>query len=550
MLARRKIKTSEVSEDMPLPTSQAHVNIVNMRPLTFYRASILSLFFMFAQLASAAVFEVSTAEELQAALATAASNGGDDEILLREGTYFGNFKYVPEESFALKVTGVGRGKTTLDGNGKAYVFFLSAKTFTPNLLFSDLDLRNSSQSEGSVLRLTSSEDRPFGWNAGEVPVFRIANAHLNSSHTSHKAIFVSGIDLEMQEVNFEGGSLVCDTCSVFIDKSVLVIPKGSIEVGAVRIANSRISSDLFSSSQFLSGQRQFRAPEVAGSKLNVSSISFANGSTKLVENHIRSAYLRINAGGSLVSNVIEIVGFTDSFNSGFRIGTDPGLRDVTLDNNLVFGRASLNIADVTKLNLTSNTFVLPVSVSLSSGGSSQTVVNNVFDPFDEGAGLIVAGFAESATLKNNVLPTDSSSIWDVDTGNIIGDPGFYDPDNGDYHLSASSPAINSGTNETVASSETLDLDGNSRVIDGTIDIGAYERNLTALHPADTNGNSEISQDEFDLYNQAWRANEAWPTAPAAIPVDFVTRAGYLLQKGGTYKNIGVGKPQTWVPLSD
>lgn len=517
----------------------------------FLRLAGLICLLSFSAVSGAVVFEVTNAEEFQAALSAASNNGGDDEILLREGTYFGNFKYVPEESFALKVTGVGRGKSILDGNGKAYVFFLSAKTFTPTILFSDLDMRNTSQSEGSLLRLTSSEDYPFGWNIGVVPNFRITNVHLSSPDTSHKAIFVSGIDLQMEEVNFEGGSLVCDTCSVFIDESVLALPKGSIEVGAVKITNSRISSDSFTSSQFKSGQYQFRAPEVSGSKLNVSSISFANaGSTRLAENHIRSAFLRINAGGSLASNVIEIVGLTNSFNSGFRIDTDPGSREVTLDNNLVFGQVSLTIAEVTKLNLTSNTFVLPVSVSLSSGGSTQTVVNNVFDPFDGGEGFIVEGFAESATLKNNILPTGSSSIWDIDTGNIIGDAGFYDPDNGDYHLSASSPAINSGTNETVVSSETLDLDGNPRVVDGTIDIGAYERNLTALHPADTNGNSEISQDEFDLYNQAWRANENWPTSPSVIPVDFVTRAGYLLQKGGAYKNIGVGKPATWVPVSE
>ena len=38
----------------------------------------------------ASVFVVSTSEELQAALSAAASNGGDDEIFLGAGTYFGN----------------------------------------------------------------------------------------------------------------------------------------------------------------------------------------------------------------------------------------------------------------------------------------------------------------------------------------------------------------------------------------------------------------------------------------------------------------------------
>ena len=81
-------------------------------------------------------------------------------------------------------------------------------------------------------------------------------------------------------------------------------------------------------------------------------------------------------------------------------------------------------------------------------------------------------------------------------------------------------------------------------------MGAFERSTSALHPADTNGDNAISQSEFEAYNEAWRTNEAWPTAPPAIPVDFVTRAGYLLQKGGAYKNIGVGKPATWVPIDE
>ena len=83
-----------------------------------------------------------------------------------------------------------------------------------------------------------------------------------------------------------------------------------------------------------------------------------------------------------------------------------------------------------------------------------------------------------------------------------------------------------------------------------MDIGAYERSTTALHPADVNGDNSISMDEFNNYNEAWRANDTWPVAPSQIPVDFVTRAGYLLQKGGNYLNIGVGKPATWVPANE
>ena len=56
-------------------------------------------------------------------------------------------------------------------------------------------------------------------------------------------------------------------------------------------------------------------------------------------------------------------------------------------------------------------------------------------------------------------------------GNITNNPGFVDFSGGDFHLSQNSPCINS--QDTVASI-AADLDGNPRIVDGFLDIGAYE----------------------------------------------------------------------------
>ena len=59
-------------------------------------------------------------------------------------------------------------------------------------------------------------------------------------------------------------------------------------------------------------------------------------------------------------------------------------------------------------------------------------------------------------------------------GNIDIDPLFVDPCNGDYHLLPGSPCIDTGDPCYVPAPNETDLDDNTRVINGRIDMGAYE----------------------------------------------------------------------------
>ena len=68
----------------------------------------------------------------------------------------------------------------------------------------------------------------------------------------------------------------------------------------------------------------------------------------------------------------------------------------------------------------------------------------------------------------------SDGVTDGEDGCIISDPLFVDSGNGNYRLSSSSPCKNTGDNTKVIVS--YDLDGNARIVYGTVDMGAYEYN--------------------------------------------------------------------------
>lgn len=74
----------------------------------------------------------------------------------------------------------------------------------------------------------------------------------------------------------------------------------------------------------------------------------------------------------------------------------------------------------------------------------------------------------------------------IDADPMFIDPGFWDPNgtpgnldddfwvDGDYHLLDGSPCIDAGDPNFVADPNATDLDGKPRIVNGRIDIGAYE----------------------------------------------------------------------------
>jgi hypothetical protein len=120
-----------------------------------------------------------------------------------------------------------------------------------------------------------------------------------------------------------------------------------------------------------------------------------------------------------------------------------------------------------------------------------TVVGNF--ALQGGGGVYGSSLYNSISYYNQVAGFDANYVADkgiiilsscitpppgpVEWQNISAEPLFADLANGNFHLQAGSPCINAGNNALV--SGTTDLDGNPRIVGGTVDIGAYEFQHTA-----------------------------------------------------------------------
>jgi hypothetical protein len=59
-------------------------------------------------------------------------------------------------------------------------------------------------------------------------------------------------------------------------------------------------------------------------------------------------------------------------------------------------------------------------------------------------------------------------------GNTSTDPQFTAPNEDNYRLKPGSPCIDAGDPDYVPEADETDLDGNPRVVNGRVDMGAYE----------------------------------------------------------------------------
>jgi len=482
--------------------------------ISIYILGLVLSLFVSVNPALAMEFHVTTATELQVALTTAQSNGGDDTIFLSSGTYYGNFKFVADEANALTIkpeTDAASNSVILDGQQLAYVLFLAAQGFAVDFVIEGLTIKNgTSSTHGGGIYAPQSADQ------GSIFIRKcnIMNNHANNGggvyFTDFHSVTIEDSNLIENFSTNDGGGVFCQNVNTFIFTNNKVNYNSSGGGGGVR-AESR---NYFFANNIISG------------------------------NSSGGVFLPGSGAGTFLNNTI-----TENTTMGDG-GTITAYGDFIFKSNIISGNNGKGIFVYYKsLMMINNTISMNQGKGLhfNPDMASANTICNIYNNIIWGNGdtdLYKEGYGHESNLYHNIY-TSASATWDNEEGNLTVDPLFQDPDNGEFHVVTGSPALNAGLNTAPGLPDT-DLDGNPRIIDSIVDIGAYERTTAALHPADLNEDWIIDSTEFNSYNDAWRTNTDWQNEPATIPLNYLTRAGYLLQNGGGYQNIGIGKPVCWV----
>jgi len=107
----------------------------------------------------------------------------------------------------------------------------------------------------------------------------------------------------------------------------------------------------------------------------------------------------------------------------------------------------------------------------------------------------------------DIQDCNTGGVWDANlgtnvAGNIDADPCFAAPDANNYHLRYDSPCIDKGDPDFAGSNET-DIDGEPRVINGRVDMGADEFYWSL---ADFNLDEIVNFIDYAMFANAWQTS--------------------------------------------
>lgn len=470
-----------------------------VKKLTAISLIVFSAFVSFS--AQAATFNVSTGPDFQIALDAAAINGEDDSIILSAGTYNSAeqsdcFSYLSTQQNSLSVQGAGP-QTILTGSET-----------TPVLCFQT----SSGQDSGILLSLSQMTIQDgvavdpgagarFSVHAASVSVQDVIFQNNQFTDDSDEG---GGLSIRTKT---QGASTIATTISVqncsFISNTSAGGAGGLFISYPEDAATITLANNLVNGNSTASGSVGGASIIVGQGVVTVSSNTFESNT---VEDEGLGGGFGVQTQGGIVSmNGNWISGNTAKAAGGaIFFGIDAQL---TMTNNVIVNNTATSDMEGSGIagagfliiqegentaNIVNNTFTgnqanqaagagLVIGLSGSTGSQSQ-IANNILygnaSPENQGQDLLI--FAENDTevgefslIANDYLSFASlcsACEINVASTNIQTDPLFVNASAGNYHLSDSSPCIDTGDN-SVPGYPSNDYDGTAR--SGLADMGAF-----------------------------------------------------------------------------
>ena len=444
-------------------------------------------------------FHVSNSTELNDSIAMATGNrDAKDTIFLSAGIYTGNhtldtIRIIADETNEITICaeeGKNAEQIIWDGN-RNHILTITTEAVL-NIIIQDITFQNGRGFDGSISLMTKGKC-----------VIR-------------NCIFKNNITIPIK-FRFVKEAIISN--SFFINNNVNAILRSE---GSEKIL---IKNNLFRNNTAYNG-----------SNIEVSKCKAVTIDSNIITEESSSISINYNENAIIKNNLIY--NNTGSHISGHIIITYGGKNNVIISNNTII---SNSCQDPCHSSIDAALYISPGGYS-----ASYYIYNNIFWNNYGMQDIYINDFTNFTALYNNIYYKLRGPV-DESFNNTSQNPLFVDIHNNDYHLAPDSPCINTGSNNVPDLPET-DLDGNPRINDTFIDIGAYEFSTTEKIPSDQNEDWALTQEEFNAYAEAWRNGETWHKGPETIPIDYVTRSGYLQKKGENYKNEGGKKPTCWKPF--
>ena len=181
-------------------------------------------------------------------------------------------------------------------------------------------------------------------------------------------------------------------------------------------------------------------------------------------------------------------------NSDGGITVDYPVSSTTLIQNLITGNAGAGVNfylsyETGSLTLVSNTIAGNIAQCCGAASASEivsypidgaTLENNLVVSTSDSPAFDCTSTDGPATFSNNDVYSSGGSAYTAECpvetgtqGNLSADPLFTDTLSDNFHIQSTSPAIKAGT-ITAGNEPKVDFDGDPRIVDGNIDIGADE----------------------------------------------------------------------------